>query len=208
MARAQYLKTTVVSASTSSTAFVDVSGGSLVFTPASLTEVWVVLLSGRPKSTFNGAAEAAEVRYLLNGVPRGIGGVSNSAANSGAAWQHFYRVSGTTAPQMVKLQIRDIQAATTTLEDLRVIAFPVPAGADFQYAETNGIQNVAAGVWSSYQTLSFTPSSAGNYLADRAAGTSRTAVLRGIRCSIATRRGTVAAGGRFRREGPASRASG
>ena len=100
---------------------------------------------------------------MVNGVEHGIGGILNSAANKGASWQHFYRVTGTTALQTVQVQLRDDSAATATIADLQIIAFLLPTGTDFQYTETEAIQAVPS-PWTTYESLSFTPSAPGTYL--------------------------------------------
>jgi hypothetical protein len=110
------------------------------------------------------AEVAAEVQYTVNGTLHGMGGIQNSAAGKGASWQHFYRVTGTTAKQTVQVQIRDATGGTATIEDLQIVAFPLPANANFQYSETEALQSVPGGVWGNFQTLSFTPTSAGDYL--------------------------------------------
>ena len=92
-----------------------------------------------------------------------MGGVQNSAVNAGASWQHFYRVTGTTALQTVQVQLRD-PSGTATIDDLQIIAFKLPAGADFQFVENETTQAVTASVWASYQSLTFTPTSVGDYL--------------------------------------------
>ena len=164
LAEAQYVKTSVASFSTSSTTFTNVTGGTLTFTPSTSSDIWILLVNARLMSTqIASFTRSAEARYLVNGVEHGIGGILNSAANKGASWQHFYRVTGTTAMQTVQVQLRDDSAATATIADLQIIAFLLPAGADFQYTETEAIQAVPS-PWTTYESLSFTPSAPGTYL--------------------------------------------
>ena len=163
-AEAQYVKTSVASFSTASTTFTNVTGGTLTFTPSNSSDIWILLVNARLMSTqIASFTLSAEARYFVNGVEHGIGGILNSAANKGASWQHFYRVTGTTAMQTVQVQLRDDSAATATIADLQVIAFLLPAGADFQYTETEAIQAVPS-PWTTYESLSFTPSAPGTYL--------------------------------------------
>ena len=160
-AEAQYVKTNVASFSTSSTTFTNVTGGTLTFTPSNSSDIWILLVNARLMSTqIASFTLSAEARYLVNGVEHGIGGILNSAANKGASWQHFYRVTGTTAIQTVQVQLRDDSAATATIADLQIIAFLLPTGADFQYTETEAIQAVPS-PWTTYESLSFTPSAPG-----------------------------------------------
>jgi hypothetical protein len=163
-AEAQFLRATVSSYSTSSTTFTNVPGGTLSITPGSTSEVWVILLSARLRSTWTTSDEdAAEARYLVNGVQRGLLSIRNSGANPGGSWLQFDRVTGTTTARAVQVQLRDGKA-TATLENLQILAFRLPSGADFQFAETSGVQSVPALAWGSMQSLSFTPPSAGDYL--------------------------------------------
>ena len=163
-AEAQYIKTNVASFSTSSTTFTNVTGGTLTFTPSNSSDIWILLVNARLMSTqIASFTRSAEARYLVNGVEHGIGGILNSAANKGASWQHFYRVTGTTAMQTVQVQLRDDSAATATIADLQIIAFLLPTGTDFQYTETEAIQAVPS-PWTTYESLSFTPSAPGTYL--------------------------------------------
>ncbi len=164
LAEAQYVRATAGSFSTSSTTFTDVPGATLAFTPSSASDVWILLLSGRLRSTWTTSDEiAAETRYLVNGTERGLISIRNHGANAGGAFAHFDRVTGTTALQVVTVQLRDAKA-TATLDNVQIIAFRLPPGADFQFAETSGLQSVPALVWTSMQSLTFTPASAGNYL--------------------------------------------
>jgi Peptidase family C25 len=161
-AEGQYYKTTVSTFSTTSTTFTPVTGSLLQFTPTSASEVWVLLFSAGLGSAST-AETAAEVQYTVNGVAHGMGGTMNSAANGRAPWQHFYRVTGTTSQQTVEVQLRDATGAGATITNLQVIAFMMPANADFRYTETEGIRPVATG-WATYETLSFTPPTQGDYL--------------------------------------------
>jgi len=164
IAEAQYVRVAASSFSTSSATFTDVPGSTLSFTPGSASDVWILLLSGRVRSTWTTSDEiAAETRYLVNGTQRGLISIRNHGANAGGTFAHFDRVTGTTAPQIVKVQLRDGKA-TATLDNLRILAFRLPSGADFQFADTIGVQSVPALVWTSMQSLTFTPASAGNYL--------------------------------------------
>ncbi len=157
-AEAQYVKTSVLSFSTTNAAWTDVPGGTLTFTPAATTDRRILLFSATLRSTST-VDQAAEVRYHVNSVEHGSGGIVNTTPNAGGAWQHFYLVTGTVAAQTVQVQIRDASAsgATTTIDNLRVIAWLYPTGGDLQYAETEGFQFVTAGSWNNYRTLTFSP---------------------------------------------------
>ena len=162
-AAAQYFKTSIGSYSTASTSFVDVPGGTLTWTPASTSEVWVLLFSAHLESTDTNEVRA-EARYVINGTEHGVGGVQNSVSGAGASWVHFYRVTGTTGAQNVQVQLRNNCCGAATISDLQIIAFRVPPNADFRYAETEPVRTVSAASFVSVQDLTFTPPSDGNYL--------------------------------------------
>lgn len=112
----------------------------MTFTPAAASDIWVILVSARLRSS-SPAAIAAEARYLVNRVEHGIGGVQNQPSNVGATWQHFYRVTGTTATQLVQVQLRDAQGSTSTLEDLRLIVVPTASKRRFPIRRDRGRAN-------------------------------------------------------------------
>jgi hypothetical protein len=164
-AEAQYKKAYVASFSTTApeAAPVDIPGGTLVFTPSSASDVWIVLVSARLHGTTTGF-KPAQARYIVDLGFGGVGDVKNTVASSPGPWQHFHRVTGDTNRKVVQVQLSAPDGGTATIEDLQIIAFRLPDNADFQFAETIGQQVVAAGVWNGYQDLTFTPSSAGDYL--------------------------------------------
>jgi len=160
----QYYEVSVGSDSTTSGTFVDVNGGSLTFTPSDTSEIWILFFSAKLGSTSN-AEESVEVRYLVNDVEHGYGGTQVRQPTSRGPWQHFYRITGTTAEQTVKVQFRDV-AGTGTIEDLKIIAFKLPDNADFQFEEHEASQTFDGSQWHDdlNSRLQFTPGSAGDYL--------------------------------------------
>ena len=178
-AQAEYVKTQLASFNTSSSTFVNVTGGQLVFVPQNASDVWILLVSARLTSSSINTL-TVEARYLVNGTEHGLGGIENDVPSAGSSWQHFYRITGTTATQTVQVQLRDQTGNTATIEDLQLIAFRLPAGADFQYAETEAPQVVTAGAWNTYRDLTFTPSSAGDYLILALANANESPSLDGI----------------------------
>ena len=166
-AQAQVLKAYVARMNDNrlSTAFINVPGGTLRVVPEAATDVWVVLFSAYLSSSST-ANVTTEVQYLVNGVVSGGGGIQNQTSHFGAAWQHFYVISGTTLPQLIQVQIRDAvgDLVTARIEDLHIVAFKLPAGADYHYSQTPGVRAVAAAAWNPFETLTFTPASAGDYL--------------------------------------------
>jgi hypothetical protein len=130
--------------------YVDVPGGALSFTPATSSEVWLVLLSARI------SAGSAKVRYLVNGQTRGVG---DSTATSGwTPWQHVCPITGSTEEQKVRVQL-----AAGEIARLQIVAFPLPGGSDFQLTQTETTRTVYAS-WTDLNELSFAPGAAGTYL--------------------------------------------
>jgi hypothetical protein len=120
------------------------------------------LLSARLLST-SAPGGNLEARYLVNGIERGLGGGANNVANNPLSWQHFCWVTGTVEEQVVRVQLRE-DAGTGTISGLRMLAFPLPEGADAHFFEHADVQAVTANVWADYLELSFEPESAGEYL--------------------------------------------
>jgi hypothetical protein len=162
-ASAHYRETTVASFTTTSDTFVDVTGGSLVFTPGATSEIWVILISAQLGSS-SGSEINTEAQYTVNSTVQGMGGVQVLTSSSLSSWQHFYRVTNTTSQQTVQVQLRHASENTAKIEDLKIIAFKMPASADFQFEEDTSKQDVTASSWNSYESLTFTPSSQGDYL--------------------------------------------
>lgn len=163
-AEAQYVKTTVASFSTASGTYTDVTGATLSFTPSSDSEVWILLFSARLRSTSTNE-QTVEARYLVNTIEHGMGGIQTRRSFAPGSWQHFYRVTNTTALQTVQVQLSDVGGGTATIEDLQMIGFRLPDNADFRYAETNGDQPFTdTAVWTTRQSLDFTPPADGDYL--------------------------------------------
>lgn len=152
----------ITDVSTTSTTFINVTGASLTFTPAYTDDIWMIFVSGVVRSTST-AEESCELRLTVNTVEQDLWSHQNSgsATPNGAGFLIFDRVTSTTALQTVALQFRAI-AGTVTVSQVRVVAALVPQFADFQYFESNGIVSTT-GSNVNIGSLTFTPSSAGNY---------------------------------------------
>jgi hypothetical protein len=113
-----------------------VPGSTVQFTPGSADEAWLVLMSGRIQSTgtFN---RSVTVTYRINGVERGIGEMENEVAGHALPWLQVDAVSGTTTPQKIEVYIGRT-GGTATLQQLRVIAFPLPPPRTSRSASTPG----------------------------------------------------------------------
>ncbi len=147
---------------TTSPTFVEVPGASLTIPPSPGTR-WLVLVSGSlQSSTF--AQVAVEARYLIDGVERGIGGTQANAIDRPGPWQHFYAHDGTRDPAQVTVELRDAEAGTATLDDLHLIAVPLPAAADPLYASADPSKLVTSPTLAPLHALVLDPASAGDYV--------------------------------------------
>lgn len=125
--------------STTSSTFIDVSGGSLVFTPGSTSDIWIIFATGVLRSSSTSEV-AAEMQLLINGTVHDLWGHQNNNAGTpnGAGFMIFERITGTVAEQTVKVQFR-AATGTTFVDDLRIVAAKIPPNADFQWFESDGI---------------------------------------------------------------------
>lgn len=147
---------------TTSTTFVDVPGGALTI-PPSPGQTWLLAVSATLESS-SGLYDAPEARYLVDGVERGIGGTEATVPGRPGPWQHVYVVIGTSAPIEVRVQARDALAATTAIDQLHVIAAPIPVSADPLYASSDAVTAVTSPTLTTAATLSVTPASPGTYV--------------------------------------------
>ena len=181
-AQAQILKAHVPSFTSSQnlTTWVSIPGASLRVRPSGVADRWVVLLSARLGSDSN--ADSIEVRFRVDGTVHGTGGIQNRVAMKGASWQQFYLITGVATPQTVDVQVREKIGAgiDARVDDLTIVAFRLPAGADTHYAENESNQTVTGTAWNPYQALTITPTGAGDYLVLAAASTSESPSNAGI----------------------------
>jgi hypothetical protein len=151
----------VAAFSTASRTFVDVPGATLSLTPAAPIETWVVLVSARLSSTSQ-AADAAEARFLTNGVEQGLSGADNEALASTAAWQHFTIIAGTTRQHTVTVQLRDA-SGTATIDQLRLQALRLPN--DLRGGSALLLSKLAsASQWTTAVSVPIPASQAGDFL--------------------------------------------
>jgi hypothetical protein len=149
--------------STTSSTFINVPSSSLVFTPNATSDIWVILVSGILRSSSTSEV-AAEMQLLINGTATDLWGHQNQKATppNGAGFLIFERITGTVSTQTIQLQYRSA-SGTTYVESLRIVAFRVPTGANFQFAESDSITSTT-GAAVTVLTHAFTPPLAGNYL--------------------------------------------
>lgn len=161
---ARWFKTEqLVEQSTTSSTFVDVPSTTLTFTPGSSSETWLIFVSGVIRS--NSTAETSvEMRLLIGGVETHLWGHQNNGNGTpnGAGFFITERITGVSSLQTIQPQFR-AAAGTSFASSIRVVAALIPPGADFQFAETDATTQ-QTGTNLSLQSLTFTPSSAGDYL--------------------------------------------
>lgn len=148
--------------STTSTTMVDISGTSVTFTPIASDHVWMIFASGVCRSS-DVSEQSMEMRLVINDVEKDLWSHQNDNANTpnGAGFLIFDRITGTVSSQTIKLQFRAI-TGTCYAKDLRIIAAKVPNNADFKYYNSDSITS-STGTNLSVGSLTFTPSSNGNY---------------------------------------------
>lgn len=150
--------------STTSTTFVVLTGTTLTFTPTDVSEIWMIFASAQIRSSST-SEQAMLLGLFVNGVEVDLCSHrtrNNNVANRGAGIFLFHRITGTTASQTIDFRYRAL-TGTARSGNMDIVAALLPSGADFQYIESNTqVQTTGNNV--SIQNLTFTPSSAGQYL--------------------------------------------
>jgi len=168
-----FLAQDLTGGSTSSTTYATIE--TLTFTPSSTSEHWVVVATWRQQDP--GAGGSQQVlgwgRISLNGSPRtGTDDITfEMSDNTWKTFHAFLKVTGTTAQQTVTIDFR-AQGGTDAWDDARIMAFmiPDPPNADIQYDDsqlatvTDKVSVDTVCEYIDSQTLSFSPSSAGDYI--------------------------------------------
>ncbi len=151
--------------STTNTGWVDVSGATVSFTPSSLDEEWLVLVSADVRSSTT-AEDQARFRYVVNGAAHGVTGVQQGTTSTTPiapynVYFHFTMVTGTTAPQSVAFQYQASAGAIAYARNVHILCLRLDA-AGLQYVELNGDVTITG--TQALATLQFTPMSAGDYI--------------------------------------------
>jgi len=156
--------------STANTAWTDVSGTSLSFTPGSTTEEWLILVTADIRSSST-AENSARFRYDINGATqRGETGVQQGTTSTTPItpyniYFHFSRITGVASQQTVKFQFQASSGITAYARNINILAIRLdPAG--LKYVEANGNTSITGppGSPQTLATLQFTPASAGDYI--------------------------------------------
>jgi hypothetical protein len=142
---------------------------SLSFTPSATSEQWVVLATWRmrrdPAQTI--PWYTGHGRVTVNGTPR-TGNDEIVFRMAQGVWKTFQvvlKITGTTANQTIGIDFASDGGDADEIDNARILAFliPDPASADIRYAETLALAVDSTNPTNS-QTLTFSPSSAGDYV--------------------------------------------
>jgi outer membrane protein assembly factor BamB len=144
----------------------------LQFTPGATTEHWVVVCTWRQRRVLVDATAdffAGRAQVRLNGSTR-TGTDNLSFRMASGIWKTMaavFKITGTTAQQTVNIDFASYNGVDNSgIDNARIVAFLIPdaSSANIQYAEdlpqttTSGAGNITI------QTVTFTPSSAGDYI--------------------------------------------
>lgn len=130
---------------------------------------WLVFVSARLRSNANGGSGAV-LRYLVDGVERGMGEVLISTMDDadGGPFQSFDFVPASGDDRAVAVELRRRSSYTATVDDLRVVALPLPPNAEPVWADTPGArmltQPMTNRIYLDVEQVQLTPSSPGRYL--------------------------------------------
>lgn len=124
--------------STSSTTFTPIPGATIEI-PPSPGRRWLLLTRA---SLYSSSLDqnSVEIRYVVDGIERGIGGAHNHELGKGGPWQHLYAFDGGTSPITIGFELRDALATTATVEELRAVVVPLPEGSSSIYASADAEQ--------------------------------------------------------------------
>jgi hypothetical protein len=132
---------------------------------------WIALLSARLTSETS-QAESQEVRYLVDGVVRGIGQTrsESNAPLGGGPWHSFDWIAPASGDRRLAVEFRNTRAQfLATIEDLQVVAFAVPDDADLTFVDQPQIADVVqpskgSRLYQPVATLEIVPPAPGDYL--------------------------------------------
>ena len=156
------VETDVPGFTTTSSTFVEVPGSTVTLPPSPGTR-WLILVSGSLLSA-SFKEIGVEARYLIDGIERGIGGTQANQLDRPGPWQHFCLHEGTDTPAQITVELRDGTGAAAVIEDLRIVAVPLPAGAEGLYAAADPEQVVMTPTFEPLVTLTVNPTTPGEYV--------------------------------------------
>ena len=151
---------------TTNTAWTDVPGASVSFTPGSSTEEWLIIVTADIRSSST-SEDQARFRYDINGtVQRGETGVQQGTTSTSPidpynVYFHFSRITGVTSQQTVKFQFQASLGATAYARNIHILCIRLDP-ASLEYTEVNGDTSITGS--QTLETLQFTPPSSGDYI--------------------------------------------
>ncbi len=140
---------------------------SATFTPTATTENWLWFVTFAIRS--NVAQSTNDTTFLGRVTVNGVADTEiEQQSNEGNRWKMMIvagRVTGTTATQTIGLDLKSAQVTTDTeVKNVRIVSVLLPPDTDFQYAASEAVTQTT-GTWTNAgSALTFTPSSAGDYL--------------------------------------------
>jgi len=151
--------------STTNTAWTDVPGASITFTPSSLTEQWLILVTADIRSSST-SENRARFRYNINGASKGETGVQQGTTSTFPitpynVYFHFSRITGVAFQQTVKFQFQASLGSTAYANNIHILCIRLDP-ADLKYTEVNGDTFITGS--QTLATLQFTPPSSGDYI--------------------------------------------
>jgi hypothetical protein len=132
---------------------------------------WIVLLSARLSSEYGGGG-SQDVRYYVDGVERGFGSSrsQNNSPKGGGPWQSFDWIPPASGDRSLSVEFRSKRTQyLATIDDLRVVAFAVPEGANLAFSDEPDIQTIVqptsgVRVYQTVTSVEVPPGEPGDYL--------------------------------------------
>lgn len=151
--------------STTNTAWTDVSGANVSFTPSSSAEEWMIIVTADIRSSST-SENMARFRYSINGIARGETGVQQGTTSTSPidpynVYFHFSRLTGVMSQQTVRFQFQASSGVTAYTRNIHIVCIRLDS-AGLKYTEVNGDTLITGA--QTLATLQFTPPVSGQYI--------------------------------------------
>ena len=161
MAAREHYSAYVASEVTTTSASTWTNAATLNFTPANGRDY--VLLWSLEAAQQSSASSDAKFRIALDGSAVATSNVESRVTSEYPAYSGFFKITGAGASRSVTVEIQsETSGQTTAVRNLRLIALAL--GANDQYAEVAGRQDVTVTTFTDLASTTFTPASTGDYL--------------------------------------------
>jgi hypothetical protein len=137
----------------------DIPGSELVI-EIDAGETWIVIATGEWTSYPGAATNPCGLALVVDGEERAYG---EPLGGYGQSWHGMAFVRGEAAAHTVSLRAMSSNVGSSTLRDMRIVAFPLPGFADFQAIETLG-EVVVPTSFTPVAALEFEPILPGRYV--------------------------------------------